>query len=152
MTGREPPRCPNVLLSVEPKHAAALLDGSKQFEYRRVVPARGPPMRLVLYATAPRKEAVGVVWSHDVRTGKPETVVDRTVRHTPSDRGDVLDYFEGVDEAHAIRVSSFRRFDEPVPRSELEADGIAPAQNFRYIGDVLAHAPKVEPAGVTVDV
>lgn len=146
----DPPQAPNVLLSINPEWAEAILDGEKQWEYRKTPPARGPPMRLVLYASAPVQAAVGVAWSYTMLERDVPVLIDETVDRTPHDRDDVLDYFGDAQEGAALRIGSFRRFDEPVPRTDLESDGLAPAQNFRYIGSVPAHETLVEPTTVRV--
>lgn len=139
------PMAPNVLLSVKPEWADAILDGEKLWEYRRVVPARGPPARYVLYATDPVQAAVGVAWSYTVKTDSPTPLIADTVDRTPHAPPDVEEYFDGRDTGHAIRIGSYRRFDTEVPRGDLETAGIAPSQNFRYIGSVPAHEELVEP-------
>lgn len=126
----------NILLSINPGPARAILDGEKRYEYRRVAPAKDPPYRLVLYATAPVKAAVGVMWSRTVKTGRPEVVITNTVVHTPHDPEDILDYFEGAGTGHALRAEAYREFSEPVPRSDLVEVGARPSQNFRYLGEV----------------
>jgi predicted transcriptional regulator len=142
------PDCPNVLLSIKPKHADSILEGDKRYEYRRTAPADGPPLRLVLYASAPQQAVVGVAWSHNIKSGEPEELVEETVHRTPHKRSEVLDYLDGVETGHAISIGSFRRFDTPIPRTDLIDAGHQPAQNFRYIGTVPAHPNQVEPAFV----
>lgn len=127
---------PNVLLSIDGEHAEAILDGEKPWEYRRVIPDAETPYRLVLYATKPYYAAIGSCWVLCVHSGRPSTVIATTVDDTPSTVDDLLDYFDGTDEGHALRVVGGRRFDQRVPRSSLEAAGIAPAQNFRYLPDI----------------
>lgn len=129
---------PNVLLSIKPEHAEAILDGSKGWEYRRVAPARDPPYRLVLYATAPVQAAVGVAWCDVVLERPVPVLVNAAVTSTPHSVDDVLEYFEGRQRGSALRVVCVDRWDEPVPRESLEAAGVAPSQNFRYINEVPA--------------
>lgn len=139
---------PNVLLSIHPEHAEAILDGSKLWEYRRVIPAVDPPIRLVLYATDPIQAAVGSCWVPFIKSGWPSTVVLETVDETPNDPREVASYLSGLQEAHALRVVGPRRFDEPVERSSLEAAGRPPSQNFRYLPGI--NPAYAEKAGVTV--
>lgn len=139
---------PNVLLSIKPKHADSILNGGKWWEYRRVAPAKDPPYRVVLYATAPVKAAVGACWVHTVLTGKPHFIVMKTAEETCHDTDEILDYLDGVDEAHALRVMGPRSFDGRITRGSLEAAGIAPSQNFRYLPDI--DPEYAEQAGVTV--
>lgn len=145
------PRCPNALLSIKPEHADSILSGEKRYEYRKVAPKRGPPMRLVLYASAPVQAAVGVAWSYTVLERPVPVLIEETVQFTPHDRDDVLDYFGDAETGYAIRIGSYRRFDSPIPRKDLEAAAIAPSQNFRYIGDVPADETVVEPSRLATE-
>lgn len=151
MSGKELPQVPNVLLSIKPEHADAILDGEKQWEYRKVAPSRGPPLRLVLYASAPVQAAVGVAWSYTVLERPIPVLIEETVRFTPHDRDEVLDYFGDAETGYAIRIGSYRRFDKPVPRDTLKSMGLSPSQNFRYAGTVTADERYVEPALVSPD-
>lgn len=130
------PLRPNVLLSIHPENAEAILDHEKLWEYRRRAPACDPPYRVVLYATAPVKAAIGACWVFTDYAGRPATVVARTVHDTPNDPQDVLDYLDGAQPAHALRVMGPRRFENPTNRETLEAAGVAPTQNFRYLPDI----------------
>jgi len=127
---------PSVLLSIHPDHADAILDGDKPWEYRRVAPACDTPYRAVLYATEPVAAAIGSCWVLADYTGRPATIIVRTVHQTPSVPQDLREYFEGTTEGHALRVVGPRRFADPVSRTTLEAAGVTPAQNFRYLPDV----------------
>ena len=137
-----------MLLSIEPEHAEAILDGEKWWEYRRVAPTRDPPFRVVLYATKPVQAAVGSCWVPCIKSGAPATVIAGTIDETPHDSDEIYGYLFGKDEAHALRVMEPRRFDEALGRRQLEGAGITPTQNFRYLPDI---DPKyAEQAGVTV--
>lgn len=141
------PEAPNVLLSIHPEFADAILDGEKRWEYRKVAPTRGPPYRIVLYATAPVKAAVGVAWSYSALMNRPvATLIEETVGYTPHSREDLLDYFGDAETGSALRIGTYRRFDEPIPRETLEEAGFEPGQNFRYIGTVPSDETRVEPA------
>lgn len=139
---------PNVLLSIRPEHAEAILDGEKRWEYRRVAPARETPYRVVLYANDPVQAAVGACWVPCVYSGAPATVVAKTVGETPHDAEEVYGYLFGKDEAHALRMMGPRRFDSPVGRTSLEAAAIAPTQNFRYLPDIEPELAEVEEVSV----
>lgn len=138
------PQAPNVLLSIRPEHAESILDGEKTWEYRKVAPKRGPPMRLVLYASAPVQAAVGEAWTWTVREDSPDALIDETVSHTPHEPEDVRGYFGDTSTGYALRIGSYLRFNDPVSRETLEASALEPSQNFRYIGTVTADPERVE--------
>lgn len=127
---------PNVLLSIDPEYAEAILDGEKRFEYRRTVPDRHPPYREVLYATAPVSAAIGAAYVGNVLAMRPIDLVDATVDGTEHDSARVLEYFEGTDFGYAQRIDSTERFDLPLSREHLCDFGHEPSQNFRYMEPV----------------
>ncbi len=127
---------PIVLLSIHPEHAQAILNDEKGWEYRRERPVRGPPLKCLLYATDPVQQVVGQFGCTEIITDDPHGIVDRTARFDPHiDAQDVLEYFDGRDEGHAMQVTWSERFEHPIPRDMLEYYGIAPSQNFRYVDD-----------------
>jgi len=125
---------PVVVLSIDERWADAILTGEKIYEYRRAPPAIDPPYRVVLYATGDIKALVGGFETHRVESGPVESVITKTVSHTPHDPDDLRNYFEGKEEAHAIRVASYIRYDEPVELEDPRAgEEFHPPQNFRYL-------------------
>lgn len=124
---------PNILLSIDPEWAEAILEGEKKWEYRRTAPARTPPYRLVLYATFPEKEAIGEAYVGQVlNMGIPE-LVNATVDETPHERADIFEYFDGLDTGYAIRIDSAGPLDATHTLDDLRSMGLEPSQNFRYI-------------------
>lgn len=140
MSGRE--LAPNILLSIDPEPAEAILSGEKRYEYRRVIPKHDPPYRVVLYVNKPVYAALGVFWTYNsVVSGTPEEVIEETNCESDS----VREYLDGSNTAYAIRVDTYRRFDQRVPRDKLERMDLSPTQNFRYIGKVPPDETLVEP-------
>lgn len=121
---------PIAVMSIDQPYAAAILDGSKDWEYRTQPPARWPLLAL-LYATSPAQEIVGAVWIDDRRTDSVAEVVGATVDETLHDPADVLDYADGADELTALHVGWHRRFTSPVALGAVGQDR-AP-QNFQYL-------------------
>lgn len=126
---------PVVLLSIKPEHAEAILDGDKQYEYRRTAPAITPPYRVVVYATGGVGAAIGEFETHEVVEGPVDEVIGETVQDTPHDTEALREYFAGKETATAIEVSSWQRYDEPVSLDDRRAAAteFVPPQNFQYL-------------------
>lgn len=126
---------PVVFLSIKEQWAEAILNGEKQYEYRRQPPALEPPYSGVLYATGDVGAVVGGFETHTVIEAPVDELIDQTVRWTPHDPEDVRDYFEGKKTGSAIRIAAWLPYDEPVPLEVLQdADpGLSVPQNFRYL-------------------
>lgn len=121
-----------MLISLKPKFAEAILDGTKRFEFRRV-PFRRPGVeRVVLYASSPVQRVVGEFSIGTILSEDPETLWRRTHAHAGIDKGFFDLYFAGVELAFAISVRNPRRYTQQM---DLEnALGLArPPQSFCYI-------------------
>jgi predicted transcriptional regulator len=114
-----------VLLSIYEEPSREILDGAKRWEYRRRPPQLSPPFVVALCV---KQRVVGSFLATAVLTGKPEYVVHRTIHETPHPPDSILQYFQGLTLASAIRVESPVRLDFPIP-----LEGSPPVQNFRYI-------------------
>lgn len=124
-----------VLLSIKPEWASAILLGNKRYEYRRVPPAINPPYTNLLYATDTIQSIVGQVHTPRVVSGPVDDVIEETIDETPHTPGDIREYFEGRDEAHAMECKYPTRYDvhETIDRETLSELGMEPSQNFRYV-------------------
>lgn len=124
-----------VLLSVDPEWAEALLEGLKEWEYRRVAPACDPPYVAYLYATAPQQEVVGTVVVDEVLGGPIEKIIEPTVEDTPHSPDDLREYFDGRDTGTALHATTPNRFADPISSDTLQAavPTFVPPQNFTYL-------------------
>lgn len=127
-----PPRAAaDVLLAIRPRHAEAILAGTKCFEFRRVLPAL-PVRRLVLYASAPVMAVVGEVESWGTVRGPKGEVWAECGEAAGISREEFDAYFAGLAAARAIRLGPVTRYARPLP---LEAFGFCrPPQSFAYLG------------------
>lgn len=119
------------LLSIHPRHAEALMAGTKRVELRRT-PVRDDTTHVIVYATAPVKAVVGWFQVEGVDVDS-QTGIWNTHRHVSGvTRGEFRNYFAGAARASAIRVAAAHRLETP-----LSIDAIAgvkrPPQSFQYV-------------------
>lgn len=126
---------PVVLLAIDAKWADAILEGTKRWEYRRSPPALEPPYTMFLYATQPAAELRGAALVDKHLRDNRSVVAKMTVEDTPQTTGDLLEYFEGQQEAHALRVRHWLPFEPPISVDTIEAHwpNFTVPQNFRYL-------------------
>ena len=91
-----------LMLSIHPKYAEMIFDGSKKVELRRVKPNLSEKDNVVIYVTSPKKQIQG------------EFVVERIVRKPLNElwslvqyesglsREEFFSYFEGLDYGYGI--------------------------------------------------
>lgn len=126
-----------VLLSVRPRFAEALLDGTKTVEVRR------RPVRLragavcLLYASSPTSALSGALTLAGVDHGAPADLWRRHGSRTALTRDEYDDYLDGRPTACALVVAAPIVFHTPVPLAELRRrnDAFVPPQSYRYVND-----------------
>jgi len=125
-----------VFLSIRPRFAELILSGVKTVELRRVRPRVSAGALVLLYASSPVRELVGVCTIAGVDVG---SVSELWKRHGPMSglqRAEFNSYFEGATRSVAIRVRDARRVVEPRTLEELRTrlPGFTPPQSYSYLG------------------
>lgn len=138
-TVREPitlPKRNTLLVSVKPRFARAILDGSKSVELRRVRPASlRPGDPVLLYSSSPQRELVGTAVVESLDEGAPDTIWARVAPISGLGRGEYAEYFRDAHVAVAIHLRDVRTLAAPVPLAEMRSrrPGLEPPQSFRYL-------------------
>jgi len=127
------------LMAIQPVYAQAILDGTKQVEFRKRTLA--PDVRIVvIYETAPTQRIVG-------EFGVEQTVIDTPSRLWRQFRDvagisatDYAKYFEGQASAVALRISHAYRYNADLALEDLHPRPGIP-QSFIYVSrDAVAEA------------
>lgn len=119
-----------VVLSIRPEFSTRIFDGTKRFEYRRVV-FRRPVKTVYVYESSPTKQIVGTFSVGAIHSGSPESIWESTHAVSGIDQDEFFRYFSNCDIAYAIEVLDATRLDEPLPLSALYSS--PPPQSFGYI-------------------
>ena len=120
-----------VLLSIHPEFAEAIMDGHKQFEFRRVL-FKQPVSEVVVYATAPLSRVIGSFKVEDIYQDAPKALWNRTKAVAGVTKEKFDSYFKDRSTAFAIKVASPVRFAVPQPLSKYVPSNYPP-QSFCYI-------------------
>ena len=121
-----------ILLSVKPRFAEAILQGTKTFEFRRALFRRRDIDTVVVYASSPTCKILGEFTIEDVLSLDIEELWMATRHGGAIDRAYFDSYFAGRSDGHAIKISRAFRYEAPLC---LRRDfGIrTPPQSFRYV-------------------
>lgn len=121
-----------LLLSIKPRFAHAILDGTKRFEFRRALFRRKGVERVIIYSSSPEQKVVGEFLIERVLSFAPNTLWRQTRAHAGIDKGYFDRYFAGRSQAYAIKIRNPKRYREPL---DLKKDfGVARApQSFCYV-------------------
>ena len=121
-----------VLLSIKPEFAEKILQGEKQFEFRKVIPKSPEVRTVVIYATMPVGKVVGEFDIAGFLSEKPSDLWAITSTFAGISKRFFNEYFHGRDTAHAIKVRDVRRYESPLELSSVLSSGVAP-QSFCYL-------------------
>lgn len=123
-----------LFLSIKPRFAASILDGTKTVELRRVSPAVQQGFLVLLYASSPQRELVGTCRVADLEVDSIDAIWDRHGDRTGVTQAEYGRYFDGARRAVAIVLSDPSRLPQPRSLKDLRGSlgGFQPPQSFRY--------------------
>lgn len=99
-----------VLLSIKPEFAMKIFDGTKKYEFRRILFKNSDVRKVIVYASAPISRVIG---EFDI-----ETVIQKEVQELWNETAELSgitkdfydSYFEGKEEGFAIKVKKAKRY------------------------------------------
>jgi predicted transcriptional regulator len=124
-----------LFISLRPRFAELLLEGSKTVELRRVQPAVARGARVLLYASSPVRALVGAAVIQDVHVATRAQIWKLHGARTGITREEYEQYFSEASIAVAITLGEVRRLRIPVTLAELRQgrEWFRPPQSFRYL-------------------
>jgi len=120
-----------VLLSIKPEFAFRILEGTKQYEYRRVIFRRKDVKTIVVYASDPVKKVVGEFEIEEVLCEDPRVLWLKTRDKAGMTKERFLRYFGNRQRGYAIKVKAAKTYQPSVPLTELMVS--SPPQSFTYL-------------------
>lgn len=124
-----------LMLSLKPRFAEAILDGSKTVELRRTRPLIRVPTDALIYSSSPAMAIVGRCRVDSIGSFSPTALWDAHGHCAGVTRREFRDYFLGANRAYALMLSRSSRFDESIPLADVRRlwPGFVPPQSFRYL-------------------
>ncbi len=124
-----------VVLSVRPKYAAAIENGTKQVEFRKKFSARAASSQALVYVTSPVQEFRISASIADVIQDTPTAIWDRFGHVAGCSRLEFDQYFEGSDSAVALPLSNVQTLANPVhfKAPSLASVNFKPPQSFAIL-------------------
>ena len=119
----------DALISIKPKYAQAILDGTKTVELRRRIPFVRRGTTLWIYATRPRSAIVGSAVIDEIIEGSPTEIWDKCMDRTAVTRCEFDEYFVGTERALALVLSNVvRRREIGIEKLRELSEGFHPPQ------------------------
>jgi predicted transcriptional regulator len=122
----------SVLLSIKPEFVERILNGSKQFEFRRRVFKRPNVSKIVIYATAPISKVIGEFEIEGIIESDIEYLWQQTHEFSGIQKSYFEAYFDGLETGYAIRIGKVSVYEEPLSLQDDLNVKRAP-QSFVYV-------------------
>lgn len=117
-------------MSIKPPYALKLVDGDKEFEFRKIMP-RQKVSHIVIYATSPMKRIIGVAEVDSIDVASPETTWENTKHSAGISYEAYMEYFKNVQQAVAIKIKNVIRLSNFVEPERIRK-GFKVPQSFLY--------------------
>lgn len=117
-----------ILISIRPKYATAIIEGRKTVEYRRSLPLKNNIQKMWIYATQPIGLVLGTAYVH--------VWMDAHITEEDISRGlltvdEFNEYFKGAKHRWSLEIKKVVPFDIPITLQQL---GISrPPQSWMYL-------------------
>ena len=125
-----------VILSIRPKYASQVLNGSKLIEVRRRFSKRLLGLRASLYASRPVGALVGEATMNTATYGPPEDIWADFGRFIGCEKAEFDAYTKGRCEVAAIELSDILPYKDAIPLERLShimKEDLRPPQSYRHI-------------------
>lgn len=125
----------SVLLSIKPKYIEQIENGSKLYEFRRVI-FKQDIDEIYVYATAPIKQIVGKICIDEIIEDTPKNLWGNFKQNAGINKKDFFEYFSGKEKGYAIKIKDFISFEEPIDPYQ-ENPKFVPPQSYAYLDNIL---------------
>jgi len=119
------------IMPIQPRYAEAILNGEKTVEFRRRT--FGDHVRFVLiYASSPVQKVVGFFEIDEICRTSPSEAWKLFQNLGSIDEQSFLDYYNGTNEANAIKIKKVKQFQNPLELNQINQKFLPP-QSYRYV-------------------
>lgn len=120
-----------VLLSIKPEYAFKIFDGTKKFEFRKVIFKNPNIKTVVVYASSPVQQVIGEFEIEEIFSFTPDDIWRMTKNFSGISKDFFFEYFADRDIAHAIKIKKTKKYRKPLCiREDFNA---VPPQSYMYL-------------------
>lgn len=120
-----------VLLSIKPEYAFKIFDGSKKFEFRKVIFKNPNIKTVIVYASSPVQQVIGEFEIDDILSFNPEAIWEMTKKYSGISEAFFYEYFADKKIAHAIKIKNTKMYKKPL--SIKDSFNVFPPQSYVYL-------------------
>jgi len=120
-----------VLLSIKPEYAFKIFDGTKKFEFRKVIFKNPNVTTVVVYASSPVQQVIGEFEIDGILSFDPKSIWEMTKKYSGISEDFFYEYFANRVIAHAIKIKNTKKYRKPLCiREDFNA---VPPQSYMYL-------------------
>lgn len=121
-----------VLLSIKPEFANKIFDGSKKFEFRKVIFKDKRVTKIVVYASSPMQKVIGEFEIETILFNNPKQLWKKTSEFSGISKDYFDAYFVDKKVGYAIQIKSITKYLNPLClKTDLQIK--TPPQSFMYL-------------------
>ena len=120
----------NAILSIKPEFAEKIFNGTKKYEYRKVM-FRRPVDKIFVYSTMPSGKIIGEFEIEHILQNPPNKIWEESKAFSGITEAFFKVYFQNSSMAFAIKIKNPKRYKSPINPYE-EVEGFHPPQSFIY--------------------
>lgn len=125
-----------ILMSIKPRFADAILSGKKSIELRRKIGTLFLPQnRIIIYSSSPTMATVGEATIQEIIRGKPLDMKDFFLENAMVNDSEFTEYFYGCTTAFGIALKDVITYKKQIPLSAMRSINITPPQSYCYINE-----------------
>jgi predicted transcriptional regulator len=122
----------DVLLSIKPRFAEAIMDGRKKYEFRKNKFSKSNINYIYIYSTYPIKKIIGGFKFINIIEGSPSALWDQLKDHAGISEDEFFDYFRNKEIGFALEIKEVVRFKNPLDPNVIFPNFVPP-QSFCYM-------------------
>lgn len=127
------PKQMKVLLSIKPKYADLIFEGTKKFEFRRSIFKNENIKTIVVYASSPVQKVIGEFEIETILNTNLSLLWKQTKEHAGIDKEYFLEYFINKEKGYAIKIKKTKKYRKPL--CLREDFNLLPPQSFLYLNN-----------------
>jgi predicted transcriptional regulator len=120
-----------VLLSIKPKFAELIFEGTKKFEFRKSIFKNPGITTVVVYASSPLQKVIGEFEIENIINGKLDSLWSQTKQFAGIKKKYFYQYFSEKKIGYAIKIKSVQRY--KIPLCLKDDFNLTPPQSFLYL-------------------
>lgn len=119
-----------VVLSIKPEFANKIFDGTKKFEFRKVIFKNESIKTVLVYSSSPVQKVIGEFQIGEIFKHDLQTLWALTKEHSGITEEYFYEYFADREHGFAIQIKNKTKF--KIPKCLKEDYNLTPPQSFAY--------------------